>query len=219
MIVPLVRGRRTARTATCALALCACLTSMGAPASAEAAPVVGNGGFETPVIAGQALYDTGSGIGEWNVTTGSVDLIGRDGPWRAARGRQSLDLTGNRRGAIEQTISTTPGRCYTASFALAGNTYGAPVVKTGYARVTQGLLLTQKDFSFDTTGKTPQSMGYVWERFTFCAQDSSAVLSLASTTDGLYGPVVDDVVVIPRPRCIGIGFDLGAGSEETSLEE
>ena len=223
MTVPLVRGRRPVRSAARALALPVCLTAVvsltsaaaGADASAAAAPVVGNGGFETPVISGQAFYDTGSNIGEWRVRAGSVDLIGGDGPWRAARGQQSLDLSGNRRGTIEQTISTTPGRCYTVSFALAGNTYGAPVVKTGYARVTQGLLMTQKNFTFDTTGKTPQNMGYVWERFTFCARESSAVLSLVSTTDGVYGPAVDDVVVIPRPRCIGLGLDLGAGSDET----
>ncbi|WP_271216605.1 choice-of-anchor C family protein [Streptosporangium carneum] len=189
----------------------------GAQASAGAVPLVGNGGFETPVTQTQAFYDTGTTIGEWKVTAGSVDLIG-PGLWQAARGRQSLDLSGNRRGTIEQTIATTPGRCYTVTFALAGNTFGAPAVKTGYARVAQGLLLTQKNFRFDTTGRSPQNMGYVWERFTFCAQESSAVLSLTSTTDGVYGPAIDDVVVIPRPRCVGIGLDLGAGSEETTKD-
>ncbi|MGW4421301.1 choice-of-anchor C family protein [Streptosporangium sp. NPDC004631] len=220
MTVTLTRGRRPARLATAVLALSACsvLTAPGAQAASGPILPISNGGFETPVITGQAYYDTGTGIGAWNVTAGSVDLIGPGGPWSPARGRQSLDLSGNRPGTIEQTFATTVGRCYTVSFALAGNTYGLPVVKTGYAKVTQGTLTTQKDFTFDTTGKTPQNMGYVRERFTFCARDTRATLSLVSTTDGVYGPAVDDVVVIPRPRCIGIGLDLGVGGE-TSRED
>ncbi|GHH68100.1 hypothetical protein GCM10017673_16260 [Streptosporangium violaceochromogenes] len=213
MTVSLTRGRRAARLATCALALSASMTlsATGADAAARVFPLIGNGGFETPVIAAQEFYDTGAAIGAWNVADGSVDLIGPEGPWRAARGRQSLDLSGNRPGTIEQTFATRVGRCYTVSFALAGNPYGPPSVKTGYARVTNGSLVAQENFTFDTTGKTPENMGYVRERFTFCARDTQATLSLGSTTEGVYGPVVDDVAVIPRRHCPGFGLNLGVG--------
>ncbi|MFC7644609.1 DUF642 domain-containing protein [Streptosporangium lutulentum] len=121
-------------------------------------------------------------------------------PVATRQGKAVLDLTGYRPGTIEQTIPTTAGRCYTVSFALAGNTFGPPIVKAGYARVTQGPVTVQKNFTFDITGKTPLNMGYVRERLHFCAEGPEATLSLVSTTNGAYGPAIDDVTVTPRPR-------------------
>lgn len=214
MTVSPTLGRRAARLAACALTLSAsvALGATGADAAARVLPLIGNGGFETPVIVAQEFYETGAAIGAWNVTDGSVDLVGAEGPWRAARGRQSLDLSGNGPGAIEQTFATRAGRCYTVGFALAGNPYGPPGVKTGYARVTNGSLVAQENFAFDTAGRTPENMGYVRERFTFCARDTQATLSLVSTTEGVYGPVVDDVTVIPRRHCPGFGLNFGVGA-------
>ncbi|MDP9860780.1 MULTISPECIES: choice-of-anchor C family protein [Streptosporangium] len=207
-----VAGPAVALPAAFALALSA---SAGAHASA-ALPLIANGSFETPLSPGVLQINAGGTIGPWDVTAGSVDLIGFAGPWRAAKGRQSVDLSGGGAGRIEQSFATTAGRCYTVSYALAGNTHGGPVVKTGYARVTQGPLIVQRAFSFDTTGKTPQNMGYVREKFSFCAQDTTATLALVSTTAGVYGPAVDDVIVAPRLPWIGIGDlgieDAGAGN-------
>jgi choice-of-anchor C domain-containing protein len=202
MTVPRARRRKPARLAACSLTLClsAASPAVVAHASPAAAPPVGNGGFESPSTTGQAFQDTGSSIGAWNVTAGSVDLIGVGGPLRPAKGKQALDLTGYRPGTIEQIIPTTAGRCYTVSFALAGNTFGPPIVKAGYTRVTQGPLTVQKNFTFDITGKTPLDMGYVRENLHFCAEGSEATLSLVSTTSGVYGPAIDDVTVTPRPR-------------------
>ncbi|WP_371780338.1 choice-of-anchor C family protein [Streptosporangium subroseum] len=227
MNVPTARHPKPARLAACALILCFCAVSpaveahalsLASPASSASpaspvAPPVGNGGFETPPTTGQAFQDTGSSLGAWKVTAGSVDLIGVGGPLLPAKGKQSLDLTGYRPGTIEQTIPTTAGRCYTVSFALAGNTFGPPVVKAGYARVTQGPLTVQKNFTFDITGKTPLNMGYVRERLHFCAEGPEATLSLVSTTNGAYGPAIDDVTVTPRLRSAEAETEAGARAE------
>lgn len=202
MIVSMTRGRCAVRLTVALPMACALVlsVSVAAHASAAAPPVIFNGSFEGPVTlsSGSVQLNAGSSLGAWRVTTGSIDLVGRPGPWRADSGRQSIDLSGRDPGVIEQSFSTTPERCYTVGYALAGNPYGGLKVKTGYVRVTQGPLTVQQRFSFNTTGKTPQSMGYTQEGFSFCAQGPRATVSFVSTTEGAYGPVLDDVTVVPR---------------------
>ncbi|MDN3353366.1 choice-of-anchor C family protein [Actinomadura sp. DC4] len=205
MTVPLRRISRltSALPPVCAVALS--IAAAVAPAAQARAAVPGpgplaiNGGFETPSIPANAFirYGVGSSIGPWRVTQGNVDLTGANF-WQAADGRQSLDLEGSDSGTIEQPVSTRIGGCYTVAFALAGNPDGGPTVKRGYARVSQRTLghpTVQKNFIFNTTGKTRANMGYVSQRFRFRAFAPSATLTFASTTGGGYGPVVDAVTV------------------------
>src|SRR4051812_45035342 len=74
MTIPTARHPKPARLASCALILCFCAVSPAVEAHAlsAAAPPVGNGGFETPPTTGQAFQDTGSSLGAWKVTAGSV---------------------------------------------------------------------------------------------------------------------------------------------------
>lgn len=167
----------------------------GAPQTRAAAtvPAFSDGGFEAPAVPVNAFstYAAGQGIGPWTVTSGSVDLIGPRF-WAAAEGDQSVDLSGGDAGAVAQTFATTPGTVYTVSYSLAGNSQGAPVVKTGTVMLDGQEV---QKFSFDTTGKTPTDMGYTNEQFTFMATKPSATLGFASTTAGAYGPVIDNVQV------------------------
>jgi choice-of-anchor C domain-containing protein len=138
-------------------------------------------------------------MGAWKVTAGDVDLIGA-GFWQAAEGRQSLDLEGGVAGTIERSFDTAIGVCYAVDYAVAGNVDGPPATKTGYARVTQGLLSLplrplRRDFSFDTTGRTRADMGYVRKSLHFRSLASKATLTFAGTTGSGYGPVIDDVSV------------------------
>ncbi|MFB9839062.1 choice-of-anchor C family protein [Actinoallomurus acaciae] len=186
--------------------VCAAALSIAAAAPAAQArtvpaptPALANGGFEAPAIPANAFirYGTGSTIGPWRVIQGNVDLTGANF-WQAADGRQSLDLEGSESGTIEQRLATRIGGCYTVTFALAGNPDGGPTIKRGFARVSQNTLghpTVQKNFIFNTTGRSRGNMGYVPQRFRFRAFAPSSTLIFASTTGGGYGPVIDAVNV------------------------
>jgi choice-of-anchor C domain-containing protein len=185
----------------CAAALSIAAAAPAAQARTAPAPVpaLANGGFEAPAIPANAFirYGTGSTVGPWRVTQGNVDLTGANF-WQAADGRQSLDLEGSESGTIEQQLSTRIGGCYTVTFALAGNPDGGPTIKRGYARVLQHTLgrpTVQKNFIFNTAGKSRTNMGYIPQRFRFRAFAPTSTLTFASTTGGGYGPVIDAVNV------------------------
>ena len=202
----LPRSPRVSRLISALPPVCAVALSIAAAAPAAQArtapgpgPLAANGGFEFPAIPANAFtrYGVGSTIGPWRVTQGNVDLTGANF-WQAADGRQSVDLEGSDSGTIEQQLSTRIGGCYTVTFALAGNPDGGPTVKRGYARVVQHTLghpTVQKNFIFNTAGKSRGNMGYRPERFGFGAFAPSTTLTFASTTGGGYGPVIDAVNV------------------------
>jgi choice-of-anchor C domain-containing protein len=205
MTVPLPRGPHFSRLISALPPVCAVALSIAAVTPAAQArtappapaPMIANGGFEAPAIPANAFirYGTGSTVGPWRVTEGNVDLTGANF-WQAADGRQSLDLEGSESGTIEQSIATRIGGCYTVTFALSGNPDGGPTVKRGFARVAQHTLghpTVQKNFIFNTAGKSRANMGYVPQRFRFRALASTGTLTFASTTGGGYGPVIDAV--------------------------
>ncbi|MEU8568919.1 choice-of-anchor C family protein [Streptomyces pathocidini] len=153
-----------------------------------------NGSFEYPIAQANSFttYKAGQSIGPWTVGGGGVDLVD-DGLWQAAEGDQSVDLNASAPGSVSQTFTTTPGKTYTVTYALAGNSGGAPAVKTGRVLVDGQNI---QDFSFDTTGKTPARMGYIKRQVTFVATAATTTLEFASTTPGsAYGPAIDDVQV------------------------
>ena len=205
MTVPLRRGPQVSRLISALPPVCAVALSIAATVPAAQArtapptPLLANGGFEAPAIPMNSFirYGTGSTIGPWRVVQGNVDLTGANF-WQAADGRQSLDLEGSDSGTVEQRLPTHIGGCYTVTFALAGNPDGGPTVKRGFARVVQqtmGHPTVQKNFIFNTAGKSRGNMGYVPERFRFRAFAPVSTLTFASTTGGGYGPVVDAVNV------------------------
>jgi choice-of-anchor C domain-containing protein len=208
MTVPLLRSPQVSRLISALPPVCAVALSIAAAAPAAQArtapapaPMLANGGFEAPAIPANAFirYGLASTIGPWRVTHGNVDLTGANF-WQTADGRQSLDLEGSESGTIEQQLSTRIGGCYTVTFALAGNPDGGPTVKRGFARVSQHTLghpTVQKNFIFNTAGKSRGNMGYIPQRFRFRAFASSGTLTFTSTTGGGYGPVVDAVNVVP----------------------
>jgi choice-of-anchor C domain-containing protein len=205
MTVPLRRSPQVSRLISALPPVCAVALSIAAAAPAAQArtappsPLLANGGFEAPAIPMNSFirYGTGSTIGPWRVIQGNVDLTGANF-WQAADGRQSLDLEGSDSGTVEQRLATHVGGCYTVTYALAGNPDGGPTVKRGFARVVQhaiGHPTVQKNFIFNTAGKSRGNMGYIPQRFRFRAFAPISTLTFASTTGGGYGPVVDAVNV------------------------
>ncbi|MEU9603409.1 choice-of-anchor C family protein [Streptomyces sp. NPDC048057] len=195
---------RAFAAATAAVAL---LVGAGVSTGAAAPPPVSrfhDGSFEYPRAPANLFtpYFPGQDIGPWSVTLGAVDLIGA-GTWQAAEGDQSVDLNGT--GAVSQTFTTTPGRAYKVTYALAGNpTDTSPAVKTGRVLIDGQEF---QGFSFDVTGKTYAAMGYVTRQFTFVAGASTTTIAFVSTTGATAanGPVIDDVCIEPSsatcPSC------------------
>ncbi|MGV9314002.1 choice-of-anchor C family protein [Streptomyces sp. NPDC003691] len=184
-----------------ALALAATCAVLAVPAQAAALSRFDNGSFEYPLAPANSFstHTAGQSLGPWRVTAGSVDLID-DGFWQAAEGNQSLDLNGGAAGTIAQTFTTAPGVTYSVSYSLAGNIDGAsqPIVKTGRALIDGQVF---QDFSFDITGKTRPSMGYVNRQFTFVASAAATTLAFTSTVAGAHGPVLDNIQV--KAACCG----------------
>ncbi|MFE9421553.1 choice-of-anchor C family protein [Kitasatospora sp. NPDC006697] len=192
---------RTATALAATALLLGAATALAAPSGAanRAATGFDDGSFEYQKAPANAFTELAAGqnIGPWQVTGGSVDLIGA-GFWQAAEGNQSVDLNGNAAGSIAQTFATVPGTTYSVTYALAGNPQLGPALKTGRASIDGQDF---QDFSFDTTGKTTAAMGYVGRQFTFVAVDDTTTLSFASTNAGAAGPVVDNVKVQACKSC------------------
>ncbi|MEU3448735.1 choice-of-anchor C family protein [Streptomyces thermolilacinus] len=167
------------------------VVALATPASAVSR--FDDGSFEYPTAPANSFQTLSSGqtIGPWRVTSGAVDHIGA-GFWQAAEGDQSVDLNATQPGTVSQTFTTTAGRKYTVTYALAANPEGGPAVKTGRVLVDGQNF---QDFSFDSTGKTRAAMGYVTRQLTFVANGPTTTLGFTSTVTGAYGPVIDDVRV------------------------
>jgi choice-of-anchor C domain-containing protein len=147
--------------------------------------------FESPVIHVDFVdYLAGQQVGPWKVVSGSVDLTT---DWQHAQGRQSLDLNGSDPGAVSHTVPTTLLTTYRVTYALAANPDAGQAIRTGNVKVNGQLL---DSFSFDSTGKTVSTMGWVYRTFYFTnTLAASAELQFASTTPSAWGPVIDDVRV------------------------
>lgn len=168
---------------------------------------VTDGGFEAGSApdGGFATLGAGSSFGGWTVASGSIDLIDRY--WMAAAGNQSVDMSGNSAGAIFQDFVTTPGSTWDLSFSLAGNPDGGPAVKSLslFWGPSAGSLDLVGTYTFDATGRTRSSMGWVSRSAPgLVASTASTRLWFASATSTPYGPALDEValseaVVTPEP--------------------
>ena len=163
---------------------------------------VTNGGFEAGPFSDpghlgyQELPAGSSQLGPWTITSGSVDWISTY--WTPASGSKSIDLAGREPGTISQTVATTAGKTYVVSFMLAGNTdsttnpAGGPVVKKLSVAATGTAPAT---YTFDTTGKTPTSMGWTAKTYSFRATGPSTTITFTNTSAGYYGAALDQIEV------------------------
>src|SRR4051794_18645287 len=76
-------GRRASAPLMLTVLLVATTAAMAAPTDAAVSPtvalgpnLVGDGGFETPVVEFADLFSAGQRMGAWQVTSGTVDLLG-----------------------------------------------------------------------------------------------------------------------------------------------
>ncbi|AVT38499.1 DUF642 domain-containing protein [Plantactinospora sp. BB1] len=183
------RARRTSVGASLAAAV-ATLLAVLIPSPASAAVVFADG-FENPVIFNDfTTFAAGEQLGPWTVASGTVDLT-RD--WQHAEGNQSLDLNGSGPGAVARTLPTTLLTTYRVRYALAGNPDNGPVVTSGTVTANGQ---TIGNLTFDTTGRNPSDLGYVYRTVYFTnVLSGSTTLRFTSTTPSAYGPVIDAVRV------------------------
>ncbi|CAO5153792.1 DUF642 domain-containing protein [Frankia sp. AiPs1] len=182
--------RRTAAVLTGAVSsTMAALMVLAAPA--QAATVLSSS-FEYPRVPGGSYeqLDHGDYVDGWRVDSGTVDLIGRN-YWRAADGRQSVDLNGTSAGALTRRLRTDPRQRYELQFSLAGNPQGGPAIKR--VRVTVGDV--SRVFGFDTSGRTVNRLGWVEHTLRFNAHARNTEVTFESLTRGSYGPALDDIQV------------------------
>jgi choice-of-anchor C domain-containing protein len=167
-----------------------------------------NGSFESGTNPGRYLLvnaGDNTAITGWAVTSGSVDYIGYY--WKASDGVRSIDLSGNGAGAMAATsFATTNGAWYEITFDLAGNPDNVQGIKTLEVSAA-GVSAT---YTFDTTGKTKDSMGWEEKTFSFQANGPSTNLSFKSLTATAFGPALDNVTgaLVPLPGALVL---LGAG--------
>ena len=166
-------------------------------AAAGAQPnLILNGSFEQPRQTSDAALSSGSGgLADWTIGGDSVNLDG-SGYWQAEDGLQSLDLSGNAPGSVSQTVTgTTAGATYTLSWFVAGNPECGQAVKRMNV-YWNGTLVDEP--SFNTTGRTHVSMGWVEEQVNVVATGNDTVeFADAASDQSSCGANLDNVSLVP----------------------
>ena len=178
-----------------AVALAAALGGSAAVGAAHATSVVFFDDFEDDV------YRHNSGLTHWNVTDGTIDVVGGGGlyDWWPGNGYY-VDLDGSSRisGRIEtkKTFELAPGALYEFSFDYARSHSRPETIFYGVGRFESVLLLpgvVKHDFiTFSTS---------------FTALDRFVTISLATTGNDNIGPKVDNVGLFgppPAPPSSGV---------------
>ena len=176
-------------------ALAAALIASGAQAA-----VVADGDFSSPSGGGSfATYGSGSSMGPWLVTQGSVDLIGAY--WQSpTAGGGSVDLDGAyQAGGISQGLALAAGS-YKLSFYLSGNPDSSLGVKTVQVAVGSAF----QNFSYDTSlaGNSHGDMRYVLETLSFTtAGPTTLQFTSVDAANSAFGPVIGGVSIsaVPEP--------------------
>ena len=194
------------------LAILVVLTLVGPFAEQASANLILNGSFENNigVVGGFKQLNNGStGISDWVIESGSVDLIHTY--WAASDGIYSLDLSGSSAGCISQSFGTTVGATYVVTFDMAGN-----FVSNAPSRsLIVGAAGSSKEFSYDRTNQAatrPALDDYVTYSWMFTATGAVTKLFFQSLEGYAYGPALDNVSVglaaTPIPGAVWL---LGSG--------
>ena len=184
------------RVAACLAAFLLALAALAAPAPPEkAVNLLVNGSFEDGPDAGdfKSLDENSTEIKGWVVTRGQIDYIGTH--WQHADGKRSLDLGGSPGfGGVKQTFKTKKGQKYKVTFSLAGNPGGMVAEKKLCVKAGD----KKESFTFDTTGKSRDKMGWETKTWEFTAEGAETTLELydAMTEDPFSGPAPDNVSVV-----------------------
>lgn len=157
------------------------------------AQIIKNGSFECaskdPGTGWKGLSIGDTAICHWIVSSGNIDYIGTY--WVASDSFRSVDLSGNRAGAISQSFKTVIDSKYQVQFDMAGNPDGGASLK----RLRVSAADSSREFVFDISGKNKQNMGWELMTLKFTAIDTFTTLTFANIVSSAYGPAIDNVRV------------------------
>ncbi len=177
-----------------------------------------NGSFESGISLGlfQTLPPGSGAVDGWTVTRGGVDYIGT--LLQAADRARCIDLHSNGpAGGMQQAIATDVGSIYRIDFAMAGNPECGGLDRIKRLRVRASQLLSS-EYTFDTTGRSQQNMGWELRSFIFQASAPATTIEIYSTTPPNFcGPTID---AASATLCLGPGVGpasiaVGLGSRAT----
>jgi hypothetical protein len=178
------------------------LAAASSQASADVINTFTDGDFSPGTALSFQTYNATQTFGAWNVTSGSVDLIGTY--WNPPAGTPngfSVDLNGSEPGTISQTFQLSAGT-YTVGFYLSGNPDGGQSAKT--VNVLFGsAAANDPQFTYTATIDGNHALTYIQETFSQTVDGGLVILSFSGDLEnGAYGPVIGDVTVtaaVPEP--------------------
>ena len=168
-------------------------------AAQQQGDLITNGCFQVAgLVTGWQTFEGGSTqIPGWTVSGNSVDVNSSQEFEPPPGCDYSVDLAGNAEGAVYQVVATVPGANYELRWELAGNLANLPVVKT--MKVYWGGQLAGT-YTFDTTGHSNASMGWVTEQLEVTAQGASTMVEFADASGiTMNGSCLGDVSLTPLP--------------------
>ena len=173
------------------------LASVG---TVSAANLVQNGGFEDPKAVGEFTPNMASGLTNWNIEAGNIDLIGSH--WKAYENSQSIDLRGCSIATISQQIlNTDPQVSYQLSFALSGNPYNGDTSSKIRTVEVYWDDDPARTYSFDTSIITSQTSDMKWDIITIPNLKASSPTTMIKFKDAspnsniCVGVALDDIKV------------------------
>ncbi len=168
---------------------------------APTANLLVNGSFELgPDVQDVPLGPGSTAIPGWTVTREPIDCVSN--ALRAAEGKRCLDIHGSPGfGGIRQSFLTTKGQRYRVTFAMAGSIPGGSTGNREIKRLGVSAAGMKGEFSFDTTGKSTDNMGWTTKTWEFVAVGGETTLEFYSLDrkNPLFGPALDDVRVVAQP--------------------
>lgn len=154
--------------------------------------LLSNGSFELPIVVdnnGKYQYYSGSALPGWKID-GNIDLVSKL-IWSAADGNQQLDLNGNGRGGITQTVSgLIANGTYTLSFKYASHARGSSSPRTMDVLVNGALL-----DSLSTTSKVPNYLSASYQVQATSSGNITVKFDSTYSVDS-SGMVLDDVQLV-----------------------
>jgi choice-of-anchor C domain-containing protein len=159
-----------------------------AAASPTTDNLINNGGFSVPKVtqAWMTFNARSTSIRDWVVGGNSVDIV-TSAYYEPHSGDQSVDLSGtcssctDPRGSVSQEITTVAGKNYSLGWYMAGNMNCGQPVKM--MKVTwDGRAVGHDPYSFDTSGHSNQSFGWVHEQVQVVATSAASRVTFADVT-------------------------------------